>query len=233
MSARGWMRALLSVALVAPTVAPAATPALTKVPTLDQVSAEWANEGLTAVRVEGLDAVSVNPHARLDGYRKILVGEVEVKPWTDWRKRYFVPGSTRTLNLRPMVESATARVRDAIRREASGHGYSIVDEPAPDAIEVRISIVDIFLIAVKTAGRSERAEGLSLGNATLVAEIRDSTSRELVLRAFDLQQGPKPELPPGRAGEEAEAWLARAIDDWAELLRKGLDVSNRGAGAGG
>jgi hypothetical protein len=222
---------LLSVLLALSTGVMAATPELTKVPTHKQVIEQWTADGLTSIRVEGLDAVFVNPQARLNGYRKILVGQVEVKPWVDWRNRYFVPGSTRTLNLRPMIDNATARVRSAIEREASDNGYAMVDAPAKDAIEVRVSIVDIFLIAVKTPGRSERAEGLSLGNATLVAEIRDSTSQDLVLRVFDLQQGPEPQLPVSRAGEEAEAWLAKAIDEWAGLLRKGLDVSNRAGGA--
>lgn len=221
---------LLCLLLVIPIGVMAATPELTKVPTQKQVIEQWTSDGLTSIRVEGLDAIFVNPKARLNGYRKILIGKVEVEPWVDWRKRYFVPGSTRTLDLRPMIESASARVRSAIERQASDNGYAVVDSAATDAIEVRVSIVDIFLIAVKTPGRSERAEGPSLGNATLIAEIRDSTSQDLVLRVFDLQQGPKPQLTVGRAGEEAEAWLAKSIDEWAELLRKGLDISNRVGG---
>ncbi|MEO7916834.1 MAG: hypothetical protein ABIR16_04260 [Dokdonella sp.] len=221
------LRLLFAVLLTASGVTSAAG-GVTEVMTADLALKRWPAEGMTSIRVDGLDILYVNPSAKLDGYRKVLLKPVSVEPNLDWRRKYFVPGSTWTLNLRPMIESTQTRARAAVSDALTRGGYELTDQPAADVIEVNASIVDIFLIAVKTGGgRIEKAEGDSLGSAALVADIRDSVSGDLILRVFDRDRAPKPRLPARRAGEEAEAWLNSAVDGWAALLPKALDVSNR------
>ncbi len=119
-------------------------------------------------------------------------------------------------------------VRSNTPNALKGAGYSLTDVPSADVVELSASVDDVFLIAVQVpAGRTEYAEGYSLGSANLIGELRDSLSGELILRVFDAEKGPKPQLSPKRAGEEAEAWLRRAVGEWAELLPKALNVSNR------
>lgn len=202
---------------------------VTDVMTGKKAIARWGAEGLTSIRADGIDVLYANPNARLDGYRAVLLKSVTVAPNLDWRLKYYVPGTTQTLNLRPMLDRATARVHAAIRRELEAGGYKLVDQAAADVVTVTVSVVDIFLMAVKIEGgsRIEKAEGFSLGSASLVVDIHDSLSNDVIVSAFDLDRGPKPRLMPRQAGEEAEAWLHSAIDQWAVMLRKALDVSNR------
>lgn len=224
------LRPALLVLLAIPVITWAAG-GVTDVMTAKKALERWPAEGLTSIRVEGLDILYVNPDARLDGYRKVLLKPVTVAPNLDWRLKYYVPGTTQTLNLKPMVDATMAHVHKAVAHALRQGGYALTDVAAADTVEVNASIVDIFLIAVKIKGsRVERAEGLSLGNATLVADIRDSESGKLILRTFDIEYGPAPKRNPRLAGEEAEAWLLSAVDQWAELLRKALDVSNRNRG---
>jgi len=231
------VRCLLLMWVLVPMVAAAAPPPVTVVPTAKDIIAQSNEQGLTSIRVEGLEILYVNPQARLDGYSKVMLKPIVVRPWAEWRNRYFVAGSTRTLNLVPMIEHATAHAHRAVERELASAGYTVVDTAAADVVEVSASILDVFLIAVKAKGRTDSAESYSLGTATLIAEIRDSMSGDLILSAYDVDRGPRPKLTMHHAAEEAEAWLESTIDAWAEFLRKGLDLSNRNrdpeSGSGG
>lgn len=201
---------------------------VTDVLTAPKAIDRWTAEGLTSLRVDGVDVLFVNPRVHLDGYRKVLLKSVEVIPTLGWRMKYFIPGSTRTLNLQPMIVGTEQHAKRALASALSNAGYSLTDTPAADAVELSAKVDDVFLIAVQLPkGRTEYAEGFSLGSANLIGELRDSLTGELILRVFDAEKGPKPQLSPKRAGEEAEAWLRRAVEGWAELLPKALNISNR------
>ena len=221
---------LVLLVAVASADATAATPKLSQTPTAEQVIAQSTGEGMTAIRVEGLEILHVNPQARLDGYTHVLLKPVEVVPWRDWRIRAHEAGVR--LNLRPMIERARTVARESVKRHLVDGGYALADTPGTGVAEVKASIIDIFLIALDTGHDPVRTESFSLGTATLLVEVRDSATGELILRAFDVDRGPAPVLPPMRAGEEAEAWLATTIDGWAQRLRAGLDISNRKRNAG-
>lgn len=218
--------ALLALALI-PAMSFAAG-GVTDVMTAKKALERWPAEGLTSIRVDGLDILYVNSKARLDDYRKVLLKPVTVAPNSDRRLKYVAPGTTRTLNLRPLMEATTTHVRDSISSALNAGGYALAETAAADVVEVTVSIVDVFLIAVNVKGsRNEQTESASLGNATLVVEVRDSTSGELILRSFDVEYGPESGRNSRRTGEDAEAWLLSTVDQWAGFLRKGLDVSNR------
>ena len=61
---------------------------------------------------------------------------------------------------------------------------------------------------------------------TLVADLRDSRSGELVLRVFDDEVGPKPKSRMRDALAECMAWARSALAGWSTALRGGLDVSS-------
>lgn len=224
---RNYFRACIFYVGFASTFASAAG-GVTDVLTAPKAVERWTAEGLTSLRVEGVDVLFVNPKVHLHGYTKVMLKSVEVVPTLGWRQRYFTPGSTRTLNLRPMIEGTRQHAKLALANALKGAGYSMADMPSADVVELSATVDDVFLIAVHIpAGRTEYAVGHSLGSAHLIADLRDSLTGELILRVFDVANGPKPQLSPKRAGEEAEAWLRTAVDDWALLLPKALDVSNR------
>ncbi len=97
-----FLACILCMAFVSPLASAAG--GVTDILTAPKAIERWTAEGLTSLRVDGLDVLFVNPNAHLDGYTKILLKSVEVVPTLGWRMKYFIPGSTRTLNLQPMID---------------------------------------------------------------------------------------------------------------------------------
>lgn len=190
--------------------------------------AEWGGQGLKPVTVPGLDLLYVKADARLNGYRKVLLGRVDVAVDRNWKLSGFAAGSSTTGNLKPIMADAEAMVREELVKALEGSDYQLVDAPSADAVRVDVEIVDLHVMALE-AGRSRGRESnaVSLGRVTLRATIVDATSGDLILRVFDREEGPEPRLAMSRAAEEAKAWLRTSIAAWAQSLRKGLEISNR------
>ena len=189
---------------------------------------DWAGQGLKPVTVPGLDLIYVKPDARLNGYSKVLLGNVAVSVDRNWKLSGFAAGSTTTGNLKPIMADANAMVREELVKALEGSGFELVDEPAADAVRVDVEILDLYVMALE-AGRSRGRESnaISLGRVALRAALVDSTTGELILNVFDREEGPEPRLALSRAAEEAKAWLRSSIAGWAVSLRKGLELSNR------
>lgn len=189
---------------------------------------EWTAQGLKPITVPGLDLLYVKPDARLDGYRKVVLGDVEVAVDRNWKHSGFAAGSSTTGNLKPIMADARAMVREELERALVDSGFEIVERAAVDAVRVDVEILDLYVIALESGrARGRGANAASLGRVALRAMLVDSTSGDLILRVFDREEGPEPRLAESRAAEEAKAWLRTAINGWAQALRKGLELSNR------
>lgn len=190
--------------------------------------AAWGKEGLKPVQVPGIDLTYVKADARLNGYRKVVLGRVDVAVDRGWKLSGFAAGSTTTGNLKPIIADAEAMVREELVKALDGSGFDLVEAPAADAVRVDVEIVDLHVMALESGrARGREADGVSLGRVTLRATIVDATSGDLILRVFDREEGPEPRLAPSRAAEEAKAWLRASIAGWALTLRKGFEISNR------
>ena len=189
---------------------------------------EWGAQGLKPVTVQGLDLVYVKSDARLDGYRKVMLGSVDVAVDRNWKLGGFSAGSTTTGNLKPIIADTAAMVREELEKALEGTGFERVGEPAADAVRVDVEILDLYVMALESGrSRGREANAASLGRVALRASVVDSTSGELILRVFDREEGPEPRLAMSRAAEEAKAWLRSSIGAWAQSLRKGFEISNR------
>ena len=189
---------------------------------------QWAAEGLKPITVPGLDLVYVKSDARLNGYRKVVLGRVEVSVDRNWKNGGFVPGAIIVGNLKPIMADAEAMVREELRKALEGTDFEIVEGSAADAVRVDVEILDLYLIALESSRAHGRgANASSVGRIALRATLVDSTSGDLILRVFDREEGPEPRLAETRAAEEAKAWLRSSINGWAQSLRKGLEISNR------
>jgi hypothetical protein len=100
----------------------------------------------------------------------------------------------------------------------------MTDEPAPDALVITGGLHDIVSqVPPEQVGRSEIFLR-SLGEATLVLELRDSLSNEVVYRAVERRAVARPGNDMIRA-HTATSWaeVRRWARRWAVQLREGLD----------
>jgi hypothetical protein len=185
-------------------------------------------DGLQQIRVNGLDRVYARPDADLSGYTKVLLPPVSVAFRRNWGRG--MSGSTRvsSSDAQRIKDRLAALIHEEMVSELARGGYQVVDTPGDDVLEVRISIENLNINApdVMSAGRS-RTYALSVGEMTLEAELRDSTSGDLIARIHDRHAGRQfmSLRMITRADNVAEA--RNAARGWGAILRNQLDLAKQ------
>lgn len=211
-------------------VALLATFAITGCATTQRGPAEW--DGLVRVQAPGFHAVFVKPDAEIPAYRNLWLKPAEVS-----FARNFEPGRGGRSALSRLdagdlaaIQAGVASLLDEIfREELTAGGYQFVDEAGPDTLIVIPAVVDLFITAPDTmaAGRS-RTYTANSGRMTLVLELRDSMTGEVLARVVDTRSGRTSGMMTvtNRVTNTADA--RRAIRIWAQALRNGLDSLYKG-----
>ena len=178
-------------------------------------------EGLEQVDSRGFDVAFVRPGTEFRAYTGLLVDEPELAFRTpDRTKQQF-----------PLTKDQKNRFRDLLAQKfrtelAMSKQLKLVEEAGPDVLRLRVRVQDIL---ASLPPRSIGNVGLAgfvleaIGEATIVLELRDSQSEEILARAADtraiegaaiLQKG-----GPLTSWSEVETLCER----WASTVRKRLD----------
>jgi hypothetical protein len=192
--------------------------------------AEW--DGLVLQPGTRLGAVFVKPDAEIASYTSVMLDPVEVSFARNWDPNRGGRSQASRLNASDITAMKTGLAdmfRETFRAELARGGYQIVDEVGPDTLRVTAAIVDLFVSAPSAAqaGRS-RTYTANTGRMTLVAELRDSVTGEILARVVDAQSGRSTGTWIASSSVMNNADARRAIGIWATALRQGLDgVSGR------
>ena len=192
--------------------------------------AEVTVDGLYRVDNSVMELAYMKPGWDLRGYTAMLIDPVTVAYKTDPRGRQrdagggtvsgnFALSANQMENFKSLFQEA---VVDALSKDG---GYRIVDTPGPDVLRITADLIDL-IIAVPTAAVAANSTmiGRSAGAVTLVMEIRDSQSGEIIARAADRRS------PGGGFGgmvqvspQAVRADMRRLFESWATILRERLD----------
>lgn len=193
---------------------------------------EW--DGLVRLPGTRLNAVFVKPDAEIPAYRNIWLKPAQVSFARNMESNRGGRSSVNRLDAGDMaaIQSGVAGLLDEIfREELTAGGYQFVTEAGPDTLIVIPAIVDLFVTApdTMTAGRS-RTYTANSGRMTLVLELRDSLTGEVLARVVDSRsgRGTGQMTVTNRVTNTADA--RRAIRVWAQALRSGLDSLYKGEG---
>jgi hypothetical protein len=182
-------------------------------------------DGLQKIDIKGIDMAYALPGATLSGYSKVMIDPIGVRFHKNWKPT--VTGSTRKLS-----SSEQQRIRDDVAKvvydsfveELKKGGFSVVREPGPDVLRVQVAIINLYITApdVMTPGRT-RVYMVSAGEMTLLAELADSETGEIIARVLDRYQA----RTTGNfrlSSSVSNATEARsAASSWAKILRGELD----------
>jgi uncharacterized protein DUF3313 len=187
--------------------------------------AEW--DGLQKRDVKGVGLVYVRPNVQFPPYQNVIIDPVQVEFSKDWD-----PNTSREISrhvdaedLQKIKDTLGGWVREGFSKELSKGGYVITDTPKDDTIRVSAAIVNLYINAldVQTASRS-RTYTTDAGSMTLVMEVRDAPSGQLLARVVDAKRADSnggmmrwSNSVSNRADAEG------VIDGWAQKLRTGLD----------
>jgi Protein of unknown function (DUF3313) len=182
-------------------------------------------DGLQQVKVKGIDLAYALPGATLADYKQVMIAPVSVAFAKNWKPT--VTGTSRSLSTDDIekIRSGVAKVvYDEFVDELKKGGYTVATAPGPEVLEVRPAIVKLYVTApdVMTAGRS-RTYTASAGEMTLLAELADSETGQVIARVLDRYEARNtgPMRMTNSVTNTQEVRIAAA--NWAKILRKALD----------
>ena len=190
--------------------------------------AETTFDGLVRIDNARFSRAWIDPDIDITRYNKIIPGGAEfefrnVQKMTASQARrtneheFWISDTNR----QRLIDTVTEVFNDELQR--SEH-FTVTDEPGPDALIIVGGLHDIVSqVPPEDVGRSE-VWIRTVGEATLVIELRDSLSNEVVYRAVDRRAAENMGNRMIRANTattwaEVRRWARR----WAVRLREGLD----------
>jgi hypothetical protein len=189
-----------------------------------------SHDGLQKIRVDGLELAYARPGASLVEYTKVKLEPVEVAFDKNWDPQ--VPGSHFKISSRERenIRAGVATIvnEQFVKELQRDQGYQIVQEPGPDVLRVKTSIINLSVTAPDnmTPGMT-RVYTVSSGEMTLFAELYDSETGALLARAIDRREARdsgRLTLSDSVVNLSANESIAST---WARILRKALDKAHR------
>jgi len=174
----------------------------------------------------------VKPDLSLGPYTKLMLDQATVAYQKDPGTRRQSPGGVggeqnfalspeQMSNLKTMFQEA---VFIALTKD---DGYVMVDAPGPDVLRISAHLVDLVIkVPTEPTGGTRRQRTRSYGEVTVIFELRDSESEEILARVAERRD-------PTRNTDESLALVSPALvrtdmerlfNYWADQLREGLDL---------
>jgi beta-galactosidase GanA len=194
-----------------------------------QLEEAMSHDGLQKIKVKGIDLAYSRPGATLAGYNKLIIDPVEVAFRKDWDPNRTGSRMKVDAKDRENIRSGVAKVvqEEFAKEIGKGGTYQIVTEAGPDVLRLRASIADLYVNAPDTMspGRT-RTYTVSAGEMTLVAELVDSESGQVISRVIDRResQGTGMMTLTNSVVNRQEAGIIAS--SWARILRKQLDAAH-------
>ncbi len=185
-------------------------------------------DGLHKVKGSRADEAWARPGLDLSGYSKIKLQSagIEYRPGGEKRRSWRARTGGETYEV---TESQKERLRtilaEAFRDElGKSDRFTLVNESGPDVLLIRGALLDVVsYVPPEPIGRVD-IYLRSVGEATLVLEIRDSITDAILVRVVDRKAA---EDIGGRLQESNRvtntAEVRRLAKRWASALRKRLD----------
>ena len=148
-------------------------------------------DGLVEIEAKRMDAVFVLPGADFRPYKKVMFDPTEVAFNKDWMKNVneTTAGVSRDIS-REDAEKIAATVRsdfgDIFNEAFRKAGYEITTTPGPDTLWLRPAVFNLYINAPDTmSAGGTRTYTVEAGEASLLLEVRDSTTQALLGRVVD------------------------------------------------
>jgi hypothetical protein len=190
-------------------------------------------DGLEYRKTKGIDAVYVRPGVEFKAYRDVLLDPVQVafdKNWDPNRGTGSALGRFSAEDIQGIRDEMASEFRRIFAEQLAEGGYDVVAKPLDDTLRVSAGLADVYINAPDkmTAGRS-RVYTMNAGRMTLVMELRDGPTGQLLARVVDQHAATDTGYAQLTNSVTNSAEFRRAVTAWAKRLVKALDkVSGKG-----
>jgi len=184
-------------------------------------NAELSYDGLERVENPRVDRAWVKPDADFSRYTEVALLDCFVSFRRNWRMSH---SGVRERDMQRIEQTLSEEFRRVFSEALESGGYPIATEPAENVLLIRPAIIDLDVAApdTSTAGRSKSFTAWP-GAMTLVIELYDSVSQEILARAIDRRRARNVGgIRWTTAGTNREA-ARRILSQWANLLVSRLD----------
>jgi hypothetical protein len=195
----------------------------------DQISAESSADGLEKISIKGIDFAYARPGASLVGYKKIMLDPIEVAFRKDWRPNRSGSNLPLPAKEREEIRQGVAKIvlEEFTKELQRSTQYQLVTTAGPDVLRAKARIVDLYVNAPDTASTSvTRTYTLSTGEMTLLGELFDSETGQVVARVLDRTEsrGTGRFMLTNSVVNDMESRLTAST--WAKILRTRLDSAH-------
>jgi len=190
--------------------------------------AEKTVDGLKRVKTPRVDVAYVRPGADFSRYHKVMIKSVEVRFVKDWAKEHRGVTPADQERIKQGLAKLFRKVfKDELQNKG---GIPVVDKPGPDVLAINAQLIDLDVNAPDTLpGGRVTTYVTSAGSVTLLGELTDSVSGEILARVADHREARRYvdhfEIA-NRVTNSMEA--RRVLRYWADLLRRHLNAVKSG-----
>ena len=185
--------------------------------------------GLQKTSVKGLELAYVRPGASLAAYKRVKLDPVEVQFDRSWDPTRTGSRIKLSSEERDKIRASVAKLveEEFTKTLQKGGIYQIATEPAADVLRVKISVLNVYINAPTGtgAGRSKTYVS-SAGQMTLLAELSDSMSGQLLARVADRREANSLARMERADRIENEGAAREVAAAWAQILRNALDKAH-------
>jgi len=147
---------------------------------------DWTHDGLEHVPGTNVDRVWIKPGADFSGYTAVQLLDCTVSFTRSWKMNH---PELRSRDLKEIEQWLSDEFRTIFTEALEAGGFPVVSEPDDHVLGIRPSIIDLRISAPDTS-KSARSRSYTTvaGSMTLVLELYDSISNEILARALDRRQ---------------------------------------------
>ena len=183
-------------------------------------------DGLERVKDSKMQAVYLAPDANFSGYDKILLQPATVAFKKNWQRdlerneRRIIPEQ----DINNIRQRLAADLGETFSQALTEGGYTLVNEPGADVLEITPSIMDLYINApdIPSAGRRDSYTE-SAGYMTLNLSLADSETGQLLAQAMDRKEDPHRGFMMWSNSVTNKAAADRILKRWAKTLTEGLN----------
>lgn len=193
---------------------------------------EW--DGLVRVKHTSLENVYVRPNVEFKAYKRVRLDPVQVamdKNWDPNSGTIGLKGRLSSADVQRIREELSKAFRDVFAERLSKGGYPLVEAGGDDVLLVQAALINVYINAPASASATTRSYVMDAGRMTLVMQLADSVTGQMLARVVDTKDGSDTRVVQWANSMTNSAEARKAIGEWADALCKALDaVGGRTAG---
>jgi hypothetical protein len=188
-----------------------------------------SHDGLQKVTVPGLAQAYARPGATLAGYGRVLIEPVQVAFSRNWDPTRTGSRLKLSKEERENIRNGVAAIvqEEFVKELQDRSSYKVVNEAGADVLRVKVNIVDLYVNAPDTESVSRsRTYTVSAGQMTLIAELFDSESGEILARVVDRREARNDDALRLSSSVVKRGEAQEIAASWARILRTALDKAH-------